>query len=61
MVNGLLLVNLRAWGPIYKNLTIIVRRCHNYDRFLGMIHLQNYKFVLDSVHKLAYDLPERNL
>jgi len=25
-----------------------------------MIQLQNCKFLLDSIHKLAYDLPKRN-
>jgi len=25
-----------------------------------MIHLQNCKFVLDSIHKLTYGFPKRN-
>jgi len=29
--------------------------------FLGTIHLQTCKIVLDSVRKLAYDIPKRNL
>ena len=29
--------------------------------FLGTIHLQNRKIVSDSVCKLPYDIPERNL
>jgi len=29
--------------------------------FLGTVHLQNHKIVSDSVRKLAYDIPERNL
>jgi len=45
-----------------KYLTIILRQCRNYDRpFLGMIHLQNCKLVLDSIRKFAYDFPQRNL
>ena len=29
--------------------------------FLGTIHLQYRKIVWDSVHKLSYDIPEKNL
>jgi len=29
--------------------------------FSGMIHFQNRKIILESVHKLDYDLPTRNL
>jgi len=29
--------------------------------FLATFHLQNRKIVWDSVSKLAYDIPERNL
>jgi len=29
--------------------------------FLGMIRLRNCKIVLDSVPKLAYDIPKKNL
>ena len=29
--------------------------------FLGMIHLQSCKIVWDSVRKLAYDIPKRNV
>jgi len=29
--------------------------------FLGIIHLQNRKIVRDSVPKLAYNIPKRNL
>ena len=29
--------------------------------FLGAIHTQNRKIVWDSVHKLDYDIPKRNL
>jgi len=29
--------------------------------FLGTIHLQSCKIVWDSVRKLAYDIPKRNL
>jgi len=29
--------------------------------FLGTIHLQNRKIVSDSVRKLPYDIPKRNL
>jgi len=30
------------------------------DFFLGMIHLQNCKFFLESIHKLTYDFAKRN-
>ena len=30
-------------------------------RFLGMIYLQYHEIVWDSVHKLAYDIPKKNL
>jgi len=29
--------------------------------FLGTIYLQKCKIVRDSVHKLAYNIPKRNL
>ena len=30
-------------------------------RYTGTIHLQNRKIVCDSVRRLAYDIPKRNL
>ena len=48
--------------------TIDLRRTSNLRKhptkgarlFLGTIHLQTCKIVLDSVYKLAYDIPKRN-
>jgi len=48
--------------------TIDIRRTSNLRKhptkgarlFLGTIHLQTCKIVLDSVYKLAYDIPKRN-
>jgi len=33
----------------------------NAELYLGMIQLQNCKIIWDSVRKLAYDIPKRNL
>jgi len=49
--------------------TIDLRRTSNLQNiltkgarlFLGTIHLQSCKIARDSVHKLAYDVPKRNL
>jgi len=45
------------------NLQNILRLLYNNAKIMidFMIHLQNCKFVLDSIHKLAYNLPKRNL
>jgi len=57
-------------GQSYDNakVTIDLRRTSNFTKrptkdvrlFLGTIHLQTCKIFLDSVRKLAYDIPKRN-
>jgi len=32
----------------------------NEKLFIGKVHAQNRNIVGDSVHKLAYDIPEKN-
>ena len=49
----------------YDNLTIMPKLRSDYDGcfarlFLGMIHL-HYRKMVYGVHKLAYDIPLRNL
>jgi len=42
----------------YDNLMIHLTM--NGKLFIGEIHVQNRNIVVDSVRKLAYDIPERN-
>ena len=42
-----------------SNLQNILRRTQGFS--LGTIHLQSCKIVRDSVRKLAYDIPKKNL
>ena len=52
--NAKVTIDLRWTSKFTKDLTKKARF------FLGTIHLQNYKIVLEGVRKLAHNIPEKN-